>query len=124
LILAVCLSGLTFLSCDTEFSVTTITAEEYRFTPNLVKLPARQNVRLIVRNQGRERHVFQSPILARKDVFFDRISLAGPWKSADGIQIQPGEQIEFSLKLPEGLYPFRCQIRGHRGMEGTLVVEK
>lgn len=124
LIFGAWICGIPLSSCETGFPSATITAEEFRFTPNLVKLPARQVVRLIVRNQGSERHVFQSPILARKDVFIDRISLAGPWKSTDGIQIQPGEQIEFSLKLPEGLYPFRCQIRGHKGMEGTLVVEK
>jgi len=124
IIMGAWLCGMAFSSCDSGFSSATITAEEFRFSPKLVKLPARQKVRLIVRNQGRERHVFQSPILALKGVLFDRKSLPGEWKGADGIQIQPGERIELSLVLPEGWYPFRCRIRGHKGMEGTLVVEK
>jgi plastocyanin len=118
------LCGMASSACDSGFSSATITAEEFRFSPKLVKLPAGQKVRLIVRNQGRERHVFQSPILVLKDVLFDRKSLPDEWKGADGIQIQPGERIEFSLELSEGLYPFRCRIKGHKGMEGTLIVVK
>ncbi len=123
-LVAVLLCGMPFLSCDTGYTKATITAEEFRFTPNLVKLPARQIVRLIVRNQGRERHVFQSPILTRKDVLISRNSLTREAKGTDGISIQPGEQIELSFVLPQGLYPFRCRIKGHKGMEGTLVVVK
>lgn len=125
LLILVLWSCVIFLSsCDSGLPSAIITAEEFRFFPDLVKLPALQKVRLIVRNQGRERHVFQSPILARKNVLFDRKTLPGQWRRADGIHIPPGERIELSLVLPEGLYPFRCQIRGHKGMEGTLVVEK
>lgn len=124
MILALWICGIPLSSCDTGFSSATITAEEFRFSPNLVKLPALQKVRLIVRNQGRERHVFQSPIFTGKNVLFDRKSLPDQWQEADGIQIPPGKWIELSLVLPEGLYPFRCQIRGHKGMKGTLVVEK
>ena len=124
LALAVCLSGPTLLSCDTELSVVTITAEEFRFTPNQLKLPARQKVRLIVRNQGREGHVFQSSILALKNVRVDGKSLGRLEEGNDRIQINPGERIELQLVLPEGLYPFRCRIKGHKGMEGTLVVGK
>ncbi len=124
LIFVLWICGISFLSCDTELSSATITAEEFRFSPDLVKLPALQKVRLIVRNQGRERHVFHSPILARKNVLFDRESLPDQWRRGDGIQIPPGKWIELSLVLPEGLYPFRCQIRGHKGMEGALVVVK
>ena len=124
LILAAWVWGITLPACDTGSPSATITAEEFRFTPNLVKLPARQKVRVIVRNQGRERHVFQSPILIRQGVLFERPVLQGPWNGSEGVPIQPGKRIEFSLVLPEGLYPFRCQIRGHKGMEGTLVVQK
>lgn len=124
LVLALWVFGIPLSSCDTGFSSATITAEEFRFTPNLVKLPALQTVRLIVRNQGRERHVFQSPILARNDVFIDKKSLAGRWTGVDGIQLRPGERVELSLVLPDGLYPFRCRIKGHKGMEGTLIAVK
>lgn len=123
-ILVVWLTGLSLSSCDTGLPSATITAEEFRFTPKLVKLPAGQKVRLIVRNQGRERHVFKSPILAFDDVRIDRNSLGGGWQGGSEIPIQPGQGIELSLKLPEGLYPFRCRIKGHKGMEGTLIVVK
>lgn len=121
---AVCLSGLTVSSCDTEVSVAIIRAEEFRFTPNQVKLPARQKVRLIVRNQGREGHVFQSPILKLKNVRVNGKSLGRLEEGGDSIQIKPGERIELRLVLPEGLYPFRCLMKGHKGMEGTLVLKK
>ena len=122
-ILVVWLIGLSLSSCDSGLPSATITAEEFRFTPKLVKLPAGQHVRLIVRNQGRERHVFKSPILAFDDVRVDRNSLGGAWQGGSEISIPPGKRIELSLVMPEGLYPFRCQVRGHKGMEGTLVVE-
>ena len=124
LFLAFWFSGLSLLSCDTGLSSATITAEEFRFTPNLVKLPAGQNVRLIVRNQGRERHVFQSPILALKDVRWPEEDGGRQGTGESGIPIPPGRRIELSFVLPEGLYPFRCRIKGHMGMEGTLVLEK
>ena len=71
--------GLAFSACDAEVPTVTITAEEFRFSPKRLELPAHQIVRLILRNQGHERHVFQSPILTRKDVIFDRNYLAGRW---------------------------------------------
>lgn len=124
LILGSWLCVMTFSSCDTDFSSVTITAEEFRFTPNLVRLPPRQIVQLIVRNQGREPHVFQSPILALRDVRFS----GQPWgdhvKGKDGIVIHPGKRIELLVALSEGMYPFRCRIKGHKGMEGTLVVQQ
>ncbi len=89
-----------------------------------MEFPAHQIVRLIVRNQGRERHVFQSPILALQGVRLVKNSLADQWKGGDGIPLQPGQRIELTLELPEGLYPFRCRIKGPKGMEGTLIVVK
>jgi plastocyanin len=124
LILGSWLCVMSFSSCDTAFSSVTITAEEFRFTPNFVRLPPRQIIRLIVRNQGREPHVFQSPILTLRDVRFGGGSWEGQVKGRDGIVIQPGKRIELSVELSEGLYPFRCRIKGHKGMEGTLVVQQ
>ena len=117
-----CLTGLSMLSCDAGFYSATITAEEFRFAPNLVKFPAGKKVRLVIRNQGRERHVFQSPILSLKNVRVDGDSPGSGGKGGVGIQLQPGERKELWLVLPEGYFPFRCRIKGHKGMEGALVV--
>ena len=122
LCLSACLTGLSMLSCDAGFYSATITAEEFRFTPNLVKFPAGKEVRLVIRNQGRERHVFQSPILAFKNVRVDGHSRASGGKGGEEIQLKPGERNELWLVLPEGYYPFQCRIKGHKGMEGALVV--
>ena len=44
----------------------TITAEEFRFTPKRIQWTAGRPLRLLLRNQGRERHVFHSPELFEK----------------------------------------------------------
>ena len=116
--------GMIFSSCDKGFSSATITAEEFRFTPHLVKLPAHQVVRLIVRNQGREGHVFQSRALGNQSIRWLENSLTNQWQVGKGILLKPGQHVEFSIELAPGMYPFRCGIRGHRGMEGTLMVVK
>ena len=114
--------GLGLSSCDGSDTTINITAEEFRFSPNTFDLPPDQLVRIIVRNQGREQHVFQSPILAQKTVGVLEPSSDGRKPKGEAIPIDPGEQVELFLKLSPGLYRFWCRIRGHAGMEGTLIV--
>ena len=112
-----------FSSCDVASTTVSITAEEFRFSPHTFELPAHQLVRLIVRNRGRERHVFQSRILTHKTVRLFESASRGQWGGGDAIPLEPGEQVELSIELSPGLYPFRCWIRGHAGMEGMLIVQ-
>ena len=114
--------SLALSSCDVATTTVHITAEEFRFSPNSVEVPAHQLVRLIVRNQGRERHVFQSQILTQKIVRFENPS-RGQGFDGDAISLAPGEQIEFMMEIPPGVYRFQCRLRGHAGMQGTFIVQ-
>ena len=38
-----------------------------------------------------------------------------------GMPLAPGQRLELDLTLPPGVYHFRCPIKGHRGMHGTIV---
>ena len=114
--------GMWFSSCDGADTTVNITAEEFRFSPKTFDLPPDQLVRIIVRNQGREQHVFQSPILAQKTVRVLENSSDGRRPRGEAIPIEPGERVELFMKLSPGLYRFWCRIRGHAGMEGILMV--
>ena len=114
--------GMWFSSCDGADTTVNITAEEFRFSPKTVDLPPDQLVRIIVRNQGREQHVFESPVLAQKTVRVLENSSDGRRPRGEAIPIKPGERVELFMKLSPGLYRFWCRRRGHAGMEGTLMV--
>ena len=100
-----------------------IIAEEFRFIPARIELAPDEPLRLLIRNQGRERHVFHSPELFGPAAAVrwqqPRVAL----QEANAIVLEPGQSIELSLTLSPGLYPFRCWIKGHNGMEGTILVK-
>jgi hypothetical protein len=100
-----------------------ITAEEFRFIPTRIEWAPDSPLRLLIRNQGHERHVFHSPELfgpAAAVIWHQpRVEL----KEANAIVLEPGQSVELSLSLSSGLYPFRCWIKGHTGMEGTILVK-
>ena len=114
--------GLWLSSCDGADITVNITAEEFRFSPNTIDVPPDQLVRIIVRNQGREPHVFQSPILAQKTVRVLENSVDGRRTKGEAIPIEPGERVELFMNLSPGFYRFWCRKRGHAGMEGILRV--
>lgn len=58
--------GLVFaaiLACDGSMQTVSITPEDFRFTPDLVRVRASTTLTLSVYNAGREVHEFDSPIL-------------------------------------------------------------
>ncbi len=57
--LTVLLLGLA--ACSSEYREVTIVVDDFRFSPARVDVQAGQAVHLVVRNQGRETHRFQSP---------------------------------------------------------------
>lgn len=99
----------------------TVTAEEFRFAPDKIKVRPDHPFRLIIRNQGREPHVFQSPQLFREQVRYTRLAPFGKMQQGSVITLEPGQSTEMELILPAGVYPFRCWIKGHSGMEGVIV---
>ena len=104
--------------------IVTITAEDFRFTPRQVVVPADRPLTLVIRNQGRERHVFHSPRLFGDGKISFITSPTGTERPADTVILKPGNTITVSMELSIGTYPFRCWMKGHVGMEGTIIVQE
>lgn len=110
-------------SCEWSGSESvTVTAEEFRFTPKEIQVRPDHPFTLIIRNQGREQHVFQSPLLFEEYAQDVRFASFGKIRQGKGLILEPGKSIEMELTLPSGVYPFRCWLKGHSGMEGVIVV--
>lgn len=111
-------------ACSSEYQEVRITVDDFRFAPTRVDVRAGQSVHLVVRNQGREPHRFQSTMFSRHRVTV----VLGEGTTTDqleqGISLAPGQRFEAFLSLPPGLYHFRCPIKGHRGMDGIIVVQE
>lgn len=99
-----------------------VTAEEFRFSPTRIEWISNQPLRLLIRNQGRERHVFHSQELfgPEADVLWHQPRVA--LQEANAVVLDPGQSIELLFTASAGLYPFRCWIKGHTGMEGTILI--
>ncbi len=109
-------------SCEWSGSESiTVTAEEFRFTPAQIQVRPYYPFTLILRNQGRERHVFQSPELIGEQSPYAESAASLRVQPGGSIILESGESIEMRLVLGPGLYPFRCLLKGHAGMEGAIV---
>ena len=111
-------------SCEWGGSSTIIlTAEEFRFHPTRIEWVSDQPLRLLIRNQGRERHVFHSQELfgPESGVLWHQPKVA--LQEANAVVLEPGQSIELSFTPSAGFYSFRCWIKGHTGMEGTILVK-
>ena len=100
-----------------------ITAEEFRFTPTRIEWSSDRPLRLLIRNQGHERHVFHSQELFGTAASVTWHHSVVSLQEANAIVLEPGQWIELSFALSPGLYSFRCWVKGHAGMEGTIVVK-
>lgn len=106
--------------CDRTQTVS-ITAEDFRFVPDLVRVTASTPLTLSVYNAGREVHEFDSPILmyAAKPPSQDTTAKStGP-----GIAISPGQSLRIHVAPPPGAYLYICRRKVHADMTGTLIVE-
>lgn len=101
-------------ACDSSQQAVHIVAQDFRFTPVEVRLSAGRPIRLILHNEGRERHEFKTPLLRRARA---GISLPG------SLPVLPNQNAEAVLQTRPGVYPFYCAIPGHAGMSGTIIVE-
>lgn len=89
--------------------------------PAMIQADASRPLRLVIVNEGREPHQFSTPLLSDPRVRF----LSKPHPAVypgDSLRILPGQSVEVTLLPPPGTYLFRCLIRGHAGMQGTIVV--
>lgn len=109
-----------FIACDGTQTVS-LTAEDFRFVPDLVRVSASSPITLSVYNAGREVHEFDSPILlyaATIQPLGSTRQSAGP-----GVLIPPGKALKLVMAPPPGTYLYICRRKGHADMTGTLIVE-
>lgn len=102
-------------ACGREDQAVRIAAQDFRFSPATIRLHADAPARLTIVNEGREPHEFASPLLTDA-----RVRLL---EAPENFRLLPGHSITIVLQARPGTYPFRCRVRGHPGMEGTVIVE-
>ncbi|ALA58623.1 cupredoxin domain-containing protein [Nitrospira moscoviensis] len=104
-------------ACDRTHSVS-LTAEDFRFVPDVIRVASSAPLTLSVYNAGREIHEFDSPVL---------IYAATPRRTdkaeSAGILLKPGQSLELVMAPPPGTYLYICRRKGHANMTGTLIVE-
>ena len=111
-------------SCDWGGSPTIIvTAEEFRFTPTRIEGTSDLPLRLLIRNQGSERHVLHSQKLFEPETNVLWHQPMPALQEVNAIVLDPGQAIELFFTASPGLYPFRCWIKGHTGMEGMILIK-
>jgi plastocyanin len=105
-------------ACDKTQQVS-LTAEDFRFVPNLVRVTASLPVTLSVYNAGRETHEFDSPVL----LYAAKTAIPPHTSDRPGITLPPGQSIRILMAPPPGTYLYICRRKGHANMTGTLIVE-
>ena len=99
-----------------------LTAEDFRFTPDLVRVLTSAPLTPSMYNTGREVHEFDSPIL----MYAVKTSLPKETHESThtpGIVIRPGQSLRVVMAPPAGTYLYICRRKGHASMTGTLIVE-
>lgn len=107
--------------CDGSMQSVSLTAEDFRFVPDLAQVKSSSPLTLTVYNAGREIHEFDSPILMYATATASAHSTtksAGP-----GILLEPGQSVKLVMAPPPGTYLYICRRKGHANMTGTLIVE-
>ncbi len=107
----------TFVACDRTHSVSLV-AEDFRFTPQLVRVSSASPLVLTLYNAGREVHEFDSPVLMYAGNRFSAVSM-----KETGIVLEPGKSVQLIMAPPAGTYLYICRRKGHANMMGTLIVE-
>jgi uncharacterized cupredoxin-like copper-binding protein len=103
-VIVVCAS---LLGCEPGEQEIRLAAQDFRFIPSTIRIRADRPVRLILVNEGREPHEFVSRLLPEPG----------------SLHVLPGRSATVVLQALPGTYPFKCRVRGHAGMEGTMIVE-
>ncbi|MFY4728044.1 cupredoxin domain-containing protein [Nitrospira sp. BLG_2] len=107
----------TLAACDQTQSVS-LTAEDFRFTPQLVKVSSASPLTLTIYNSGREMHEFDSPVLMYV------VGTSSPLSMKEtGIVLGPGKSVQLVMTPPPATYIYICRRKGHVNMAGTLIVE-
>jgi len=102
-------------ACERGEQAVRVAAQDFRFSPATIRLHADAPARLTIINEGREPHEFAGPLLTDP-----RVRLLSVPKS---FRLPPGRSLTILFQAPPGTYVFRCRVRGHPGMVGTVIVE-
>ncbi len=77
-----------------------LAAQDYRFVPTDIRVLANRPIRLLIVNEGRERHGFTSSLLANAEVQM----LADPpltlTRNTGTVSIDPGRSVEIRVQAP------------------------
>ncbi len=108
------------LGCDGTQSVD-LTAEDFRFMPERVRVSSGSPLTITFYNAGREMHKIDSPALTyiTQPHPLDHASSIGKL----GTPLEPGKSVQFAIAPPPGTYLYFCRRKGHANMTGTLIVE-
>ena len=102
-------------ACDSSEQTLRIVAQDFLFTPAEVHVSAERPIRLRIINEGREPHEFKSSLLAHQTEVMRGATSSLP--------VPPHHTAETVIRTIPGVYIFYCAIRGHAGMNGTIIVE-
>ena len=109
--------------CESDPQAVRIVAQDYRFVPTFVRLEASRPFTLSILNEGREPHEFISRLLTDPDVKILSPTTRPDSAEMEALRILPGREIRLTIAAPPGTYLYRCRIRGHSAMHGTIVLE-
>ncbi len=114
LVLAI-LASAVLTACGQDEQTVRVAAQDFKFSPATIRVHAGAPARLTIVNEGREAHEFAGPLLTDSRV---RV-LEAP----ENFRLPPGHSITILLQAQAGTYLFWCRVRGHAGMEGTVIAE-
>ena len=111
------IAGMLFATtgCEPDAQTLRITAQDFQFTPAEVHLTSAKPTHLTIVNEGREPHIFESVVLVHR--------LGNPGEITTSVRIAPNERTDMIIQPIPGTYIFHCKIRGHAGMNGTIIVD-
>ncbi|MBF0283225.1 MAG: cupredoxin domain-containing protein [Magnetococcales bacterium] len=108
--------------------VVTLKLDEHSYSPNKVTLKAGQPYKLVLKDEGEEKHYFTAPeffkAIATRKVEVGLAEIKAPYFKA--FELKPkGELTLFFVAVTKGTYTPYCSIEDHRkkGMEATIVIE-
>ncbi|WP_173044164.1 hypothetical protein [Nitrospira sp. KM1] len=118
--------GIAVCACGGSVQSVRITAEDFRFVPEVLRVKSSRPLVISIYNGGREEHEFDSPVL-----MYNNQSVSGRFSGSSvgsggsgGIVLRAGESFRFVMSPPAGTYLYTCRRKGHANMTGTLIVEE
>lgn len=125
-------SSLTVAQAGDEPKTISISAQEFRFTPNTVTVRAGQRIKLVLTNKGTVPHELVSPLLkASKDLEIQSQGIKVEADEIGDVEFARGKVVTVELTPTKaGRFDFWCgektggKLHRDLGMRGTFVVTK